>query len=191
MNSTSCWNSISCLERWSLWLQWGVVISGVVGTFVGGGIIGGLLAAFLGVGLLWLHHRIVVLKAPRTFTPEQEQAITNSLRGKLPASFVIKAYAPSADSSEYGSNLEKILVDMGWDSIVSEHFHTRGGEVPPTGINIMVDGLHAETVTIGRQLEEALRTAQVEDVKFVIDENLREVFASTWVLIKVGRKANL
>ena len=130
------------------------------------------------------------LKADRTFSPEQKQAISDNLRGELPACFRIMAYGPAADSSEYGSQLEKVLIQAGWDSKGLLPFIVTGGEEPPTGITIMVDGLHGETVTIGRQLEAALRIAQVEDARFVIEKNLPDPMASTWVLLKVGRKGN-
>jgi len=53
-----------------------------------------------------------------------------------------------------------------------------------------VDGLNSEAVTSARYLITALNVASVEDVKLEIEQNLPDPLASSWVLIKVGRKAN-
>ena len=180
-------NSISSLERWQLWLGCIAVIGGLFAIWYG--TIGGLVAAFASGGGLWIGHRISTLMTRRTFTPEQRVAIADNLKGKLPAPFVMKAYTPSSDSIQYASQLEKVLVDAGWGCQVSDTFIVTGGDSPPTGITIIVDGDRADTITIGKQLVEALTAAQVEDVKFEIDKNVVNL-ASTWVLLKVGPKGN-
>ena len=177
MSLTSCLNSVSCLESWQRAFQFALVIGGVAGSVIG-------------FALYLISDRISDLWADRAFTPQQEQAISNSLQGKHPTNFRIMAYGPAHDASEYGSKLEKLLIDSGWESKGLVSFHVGGGEEPPRGITIMVDGLHGDITTIGRQLEDALRMAHVEDVKFVIEKTLPDPLASTWVLIKIGRRAN-
>jgi len=81
------------------------------------------------------------------------------------------------------------LIDAGWGSKDVVIFHSSGDE-PPTGITILVDGLNSEAVTSARYLITALNVASVEDVKLEIEQNLPDPLASSWVLIKVGRKAN-
>ena len=174
MNAASCLTSVSCLESW----QRGLTLAGI------------FLAALVGLALLYITNRISDLQAPRTFTPEQERGISDGLRNKLPLNFRIMTYGPSGDGAEYGSKLEKLLADAGWRSQGTVVFHVGGGEDPPTGITVMVDGLHQETTSTGKNLAEALKAAKVEDVKFVIDKNLPDPLASTWALIKVGRRDN-
>ena len=147
-----------------------------------------ILAVIVGIVLLTINTRIGTLKSGRTFTPKQGQAIYSVLRDKLPANFRIMAYGPT--SVEYGSQLEKLLVAAGWRSQSVVPLIVSSGEFQPTGITIMVDGRYDETGASARDLESALKDAQVEDVKFLIEQNLPESTASSWVLIKVGRKAN-
>jgi hypothetical protein len=142
--------------------------------------------------------RLAILKAPRTFTPDQRQTIVSSLLDKPPATFWIKSYPDTPESDEYGRQLEKILwQDARW--LVPGQFQSRplapfpiqSGEEPTTGLTIMVDGRYADAVSSGRSLEAALRNAQVEDVKMkVMEVNPSEPKGSPWVFIKVGRKGN-
>jgi hypothetical protein len=147
-------------------------------------------AVIVGIALLTINTEIEPLKAGRTFTPQQEQAIYSVLRDKLPVNFRIMAYGPTGDGVEYGSQLEKLLVAAGWRSQSVVPLIVSRGEFQFTGITIMVDGRYDEIGASGRDLESALKNAQVEDVKLLIEHNLPESTASSWVLINVGRKAN-
>lgn len=167
MNLTSWWNSISSLERLSQYLQWGVAIGGVC--------------------LLFVSHRIETLKADRTLTPEQKKVITSALADKSKATFRIHVYMPASDSMEYGNELEKVLTRLEWISQGVILFH---GDAPPTGITIMVDGRNKEAEASARNLEAALKMALLEDVRFAVDPHPQDALASSWVLIKIGRKAN-
>lgn len=177
MNSASWWTSISSLERLSSFLQWSVAIGGVC--------------------LLIVSHRIEALRADRAFTHEQKQSIADNLRGKPAAPFWIKSYPETSESNEYGRQLEKILQQTAQWSVpghlASEPlppFPIQSGEEPTTGITIMVDGRHGDTVTNGKNLETALRSAQIEDVKLEVRETSSDPLVSTWVFIKVGKNAN-
>ena len=149
-----------------------------------------ILAVIVGIALLTINTRTETLKSGRTFTPKQGQSIYSVLRDKLPANFSIMAYGPTGDGVEYGSQLEQLLVAAGWRSKSVVPLIVSSGEFQPTGITIMVDGRYDETGASARDLESALKDAQVEDVKFLIEQNFPESTASSWVLIKVGRKAN-
>jgi hypothetical protein len=153
----------------------------------------GILAVIVGIALLTINTRTGTLeagRAGRTFTPKQGQAIYSVLRDKLPANFSIMAYGPTGDGVEYGSQLENLLVAAGWRSRSVVPLIVSSGEFQPTGITIMVDGRYDETGASARDLESALKDAQVEDVKFLIEQNLPESTASSWVSIKVGEKTN-
>lgn len=181
-----CWNSASCLEGWERSLRLTGLVVGLVtllGVFI---TVGGSIASYK------IGERLAVLKAPRTFSPSQRQAIADNLRDKPSTSFWIKDYPPSPEASEYARQLEQILQQAaGWSIGVSRRpFPTQAGEEPTTGITIMVDGRHAGTVTHGKNLEVALKSTQVEDVKLEIRETSSDPQVSTWVFIKVGRKRN-
>jgi hypothetical protein len=181
-------NSISRLERLQQWLEGVVIVGGLVALLWDG--IGGLVGVVAGVGLWLISRRLSVLRSNRTFTPEQKQAILDNLQGKSSAPFFLRAYAPSSDCVQYASQLEKILTDAGWQYGSSECFTVSGGDMPPTGITIKVDGKSAEAAASGRQLELALKAAQVEDVTFVEDEECFDLPASRWVLIKLGPRGS-
>ena len=175
-----CWNasSISCLESWSRWLQWSLVI-------------GGLLGGLIGIGLLWISNRIDVLKADRAFTVSQIQTITNILKDKPRANFRLSVIQGNIhDAMQYGVQLQNALEDAGWTRKSWTGFYLDAGEIPPSGITIKTDGRNKDAETSARHLETALNAAQVEDVKLVIDPTLEEnLEAPPWVLIVVGPKA--
>jgi hypothetical protein len=149
-----------------------------------------LLAAVLAIVLLVVYLRLKAIDADRIFTPSEEEIILKNLHNKPPANFRILAYQAAGDSNAYGRHLEKILVKAGWSSKGPVEVLVAGAEVPPTGLTIMTDGLSQEAERNARHLAAALRTAKVKDVTLVFQRNPSDSLPSSWVFVKIGRKAS-
>jgi hypothetical protein len=149
-----------------------------------------LLVTVLAVGMLVVYFRLKPLDADRIFTPSEEEIILKNLHDKPPANFRILASEAARDSSAYGRQLEKILVKAGWSSKGPVEVSVTGGDVAPTGLAIITDGLSQESERSARHLAAALRTAKVKDVTLVFQKNLPDPLASNWVFVNIGRKAS-
>jgi len=178
----ACWNSISCLEGWERTLRLTGVVVGLI-TLLGGAFTLTGAIAFYKIG-----QRIAVLKDPRILTKAQIEMITNALRDKPKAEFQVTSWADSEESVRYGGQLHKVLKDVGWNSNGLTRFYMDGGEPPPNGITLMVDGLHQAAKDSATQLAEVLHTLGIEVVRLETESTKPPV--SSWVLIKVGRKGS-
>jgi hypothetical protein len=176
MDFQNCWNSIFCLEGWERSLRLTSVVAGLI-VVVGG------MASY------YVTKQITLLKAPRTLTTEQIEMIFSTLKDKPKGEFQVTSWADSEESANYGGQLHKALKDVGWNSKGMTRYYMDEGEAPPTGVNIIVDGLSSESMKSAENLVEVFRASGIHDVKF--STKIPKPMVSSWVLIEVGRKPNL
>ena len=176
MDFPSCWTSLSCLERLEPYLKW---FPAIAAAFV---ILGVVASQFVG-------RQITYLKAPRALTSEQVDSISTSLKDKPKAIFQVTALSTTGDEPvQFGGQLQKILMAVGWESKGLTLYYMDGGDSPPIGVNVMADGHDLEASKSAESLAELFRTAGIQGVQ--LNSTRQQVIPSTWVLIQVGRKPN-
>lgn len=174
MDFQNCWTSLSCLERWEPYLKWPSGIAALV-------VIAGLILSH------YVTKQITFLKAPRSLTTGQIDTISNGLKDKPKALFQVTALSTGEESIQFGGQLQKLLKDVGWQSMGLTLYYTIEGD-SPIGVNVLVDGHDFEASKSAASLAEIFRTVGIQGVQFY--PTRQETMPSTWVLIQVGRKPN-
>lgn len=176
MDFQNCWNSVSCLEGVERFLR---LIPGIAAIFI----LGGVTASYL------VSKQVTFLKTPRVLTEAQIAILFGALKDKPTAEFRVTSWADSEESAQFGGQLSKILKNIGWDSKGMTRYYMDEGDAPPSGVNIMVDGLHPESMKSAQNVFEAFQASGIHEVH--LSTNPSEAIPSSWVLIQVGRKPNL
>ena len=175
MDFQTCWTSLSCLERWEPYLEWTPGIAAFV-------VIVGLVVSQV------VSRQIAFLKAPRLLTTEQIDTISNGLKDKTKAIFQVTALSTSDESVQFGGQLQRILKEVGWESKGLTLYFMDGGDSPPIGVDVIVDGHDFEASKSAASLAEIFRTAGIQGVQF--ESTRPQPKPSTLVLIRIGRKPN-
>ena len=175
MDFQACWTSLSCLERWEPYLKWTPAIAAA---FVICGVFASQVVA----------RQIAFLKAPRSLTTEQVDTISSSLTDRPKSVFQVTALSIDDESVQFGGQLQKILKAGGWESKGLTLYFMDGGESPPIGVHVTVDGQDIEASKNAASLAEIFRAAGIQGVQ--LDATRHQIMPSTWVLIQVGRKPN-
>jgi hypothetical protein len=147
-------------------------------------------AAFVILGVVasqFVGRQITYLKAPRSLTSEQVESISLGLKDKPKPPFQVTVLSTVGDEPvQFGGQLQKLLKEVGWESKDLTLYYMTGGDEPPIGVNVMVDGHDLEASNSAANLAVILRTAGIQEVQF--HPTRQDTMPSTWVLIQVGRK---
>jgi hypothetical protein len=154
MDLQACWTSLSCLERWEPYFKWTPAFAAA---FV---ILGVVASQFVG-------RQITYLKAPRSLSSEQVDIISIGLKDKPKAIFQVTTLSTMGDEPvQFGGQLQKLLTNVGWQSKGLTLYYMDGGDSPPIGVNVIVDGHDFEASKSGASLAEIFRMAGIQGVQF-------------------------
>ena len=153
MDFQACWTSLSCLERWEPYLKWTPAFAAA---FV---ILGVVASQFVG-------RQITYLKAPRSLSSEQVDSISIGLKDKPKAIFQVSALSTMGDEPvQFGGQLQKLLTNVGWESKGLTLYCMDGGDSPPIGVHVIVDGHDIEASKNAASLAEIFRAAGIQGVQ--------------------------